>query len=462
MAKDNEFKVSVEELTAVANGIRILLGQNIQTNPYNWTDDYTTNLAQIRSILNSLSEVIGDGDGTYDSGLTQSLQDKIEEVQDRLNEIIDPDHSQTDEPVFDAIEDIENLVNSLDDILDDDPSDPNQSLEDIVNDYVEQIDILEEVVDPAGNTPGIIDQPFEDTVSEIKDAIDDIRETVPDPDAEPGDPDGRTIEEVAEDVADAINEKNEFEQLLRDIEEIIHQGAVYTGEEDPITYYYVVVDGEWESIPEEEIDPSIYTEEEEIAFQPSDGDEAGEDYNEYTAYSFTESQKSVDDYFDTKADEIYELMEDQDLEWEDLTDNQKLIIIFDDLLDYIESLEAEVDEYRNGGFQLIETSSAVSGSGIFDTIQNLETARRETMTPEQKEEEKTVVYISRCLFNTTESFICTGLIDGVRKNGAFFYRDSTTNNFYNTSAPTSNAKLGAGKYLIRVILREEAYFNAEI
>ena len=99
-----------------------------------------------------------------------------------------------------------------------------------------------------------------------KDAIDDIRETVPDPDAEPGDPDGRTIEEVAEDVADAMDQKSGLEWLLRDIEEIIHQGAVYTGEEDPITYYYVVVDGEWESIPEEEIDPSIYTEEEEIAF----------------------------------------------------------------------------------------------------------------------------------------------------------------------------------------------------
>jgi len=80
------------------------------------------------------------------------------------------------------------------------------------------------------------------------------------------------------------------------------------------------------------------------------------------------------------------------------------------------------------------------------------------MTAEEKEREKTVVYVSRCLFNTTESFACTGLIDGIRKNGAFFYRDSATNNFYNTSAPTSNAKLAAGKYLIRVILYQMVYY----
>ena len=409
-----EFKAKAEEYTAVANAIRVLMGQPVfgaqdydSTNDaYIWTTDYIAKLTQIKTILERLNNIIGGnitGDGPVDE-----IKEKIEVVQEQINNIIDPGHIQTDESINDAIDDIEDLVDRLDDIVDGDSTQPTgQTPAELIENIEDNKEILEEIINPTDPQ----DDSLDEVVQDIKDAIDSIRDIVPDP--EGSDPDDRTIDEVVEDINDAIGLKDQLEDLISTIEEIIHHGAIITGEEDP---------------------------------DPEQG----------------ESIEASKEYINDAADEVYELMDEQGLEWEDLTDDQKLIIILDDLLDYIESLEAEVDEYRNGGFQLIETSSAVSGSGIFDTIQNLETARRATMTPEQKEEERTVVYISRCLFNTTESFICTGLIDGVRKNGAFFYRDSATNNFYNTSAPTSNAKLGAGKYLIRVILREEAYFNAEI
>lgn len=414
-----EFKAKAEEYTAVANAIRVLMGQptfgsenyDSTADAYIWTTDYIAKLTQIKTILERLSNIIGGnitGDGPVDE-----IKEKIEDVQEQINNIIDPGHTQRDESINDTISDIEDLVDRLDDIVDGDPTQPTgQTPAELIDTIEGDKEVLEEIVDPEFD-PTTDNRPLDNVVNDIKDAIDDIRDIVPNPEIEPGDPDNRTIDEVVKDVNDVVDLKDELQDLINSIEEIIHHGAIITGEEDPDS-------------------------------------EQGE------------SIEASKEYINNAADEVYEIMDEQGLEWEDLTDDQKLIIVLDDLLDYIEGLEAEVEEYRNGGFQLIETSSAVSGSGIFDTIQNLETARRATMTPEQKEEEKTVVYISRCLFNTTESFICTGLIDGVRKNGAFFYRDSATNNFYNTSAPTSNAKLGAGKYLIRVILREEAYFNAEI
>jgi len=145
-------------------------------------------------------------------------------------------------------------------------------------------------------------------------------------------------------------------------------------------------------------------------------------------------------------------MEEEELDWEDLTDDQKLIITIDDLLDYIEGLEAEVEEYRNGGFSLIQFSEYVEGSRILTEVENLERGLRATMTPAQRLQERLVIYVSKLIFNSKESFLCTGLIDGIRKDAAFMYTDSGNVNFYTTTAPSSGAKLQPGKYLIRVVL----------
>ncbi len=401
-----EFKAKAEEYTAVANAIRVLMGQPLygQTGatPYEFPVDYIAKLTTLNNLLERISNTIGGS--SQETGIGNQLADKIDSIKEQINNILDPDGSSQDVSIFNGLENFADLVDRLNDISEGDSQIPNdKSPSEIITEIEDAKDIIETIINPQSRA----DYPLDDVIDELDAQIDNLRDL--DPPAQ--EPDTRSLGDVINEISSQLDEKRALEELIAKIEEAIHEVAIITGEEDPET--------------EESI---------EISKQ----------------------------YINDTADEIYELMDEEDLDWEDLTDDQKLIIEFDDLLDYIEGLEAEVDEYRNGGFQLIETSSAVSGAGIFDTIQNLETARRATMTPAQKEEEKTVVYISRCLFNTTESFICTGLIDGVRKNGAFFYRDSATNNFYNTSAPTSNAKLGAGKYLIRVILREEAYFDAEI
>lgn len=404
-----EFKAKAEEYTAVANAIRILMGQPVfgsenydSTNDaYIWTTDYIAKLTQIKTILERLSDVIG-GDITGD-GPVDEIKEKIEDVQEQINDIIDPGHTQRDESINDAIDDIEDLVDRLDDIVDGDPTQPTgQTPAELIDSIEEDKEILEEIVDPEFD-PTTDNRPLDDVVNDIKDAIDDIRDVVPDPEAEPGDPDNRTIDEVVEDVNDVVDLKDELQDLINSIEEIIHHGAIITGEEDP---------------------------------DPEQG----------------ESIEASKEYINDAADEVYELMDEQGLEWEDLTDDQKLIIILDDLLDYIENLEAEVEEYRNGGFSLIQFSEYVEGSRILTEVENLERGLRATMTPAQRLQERLVIYVSKLIFNSKESFLCTGLIDGIRKDAAFMYTDSGNVNFYTTTAPSSGAKLQPGKYLIRVVL----------
>ena len=416
MANANEFKVTVEELTAVANGIRVLMGQplfssqnfNSNTDAYEWTTDYTAKLNLIQTTLSRLSNIIGITDSDGEDGIVEEIKNKIEDVQEQINALIDPADEEADSSINDAIDDIADILGDLDNIVDGDPETPSgKTPAELIEELEEVKETLEEIVDPTDEN----DYPISDTVDEIKDAIDDLRELDPDPEADPAEPDERTLDEVVTDISDKIDRKNELEELIAAIEEIIHIAAIITEDEDP---------GQDESI--------------EL------------------------SKETISD----RADEILDDMYEDDLDWEDLTDDQKLILILDDLLDMIDDITEALNEYRYGDFQIVETFSEVTGSGIFDAIQNLETARRESMTAEQRAEESTVVYVSRCIFNSDQSFICTGLIDGIRKNGAFFYRDNATNNFYNTSAPTSTARLGAGKYLLRIVLRQEADFNAEI
>jgi len=75
-------------------------------------------LTQIKTILERLNNIIGGnitGDGPVDE-----IKEKIEVVQEQINNIIDPGHIQTDESINDAIDDIEDLVDRLDDIVDGD------------------------------------------------------------------------------------------------------------------------------------------------------------------------------------------------------------------------------------------------------------------------------------------------------------------------------------------------------
>lgn len=190
------------------------------------------------------------------------------------------------------------------------------------------------------------------------------------------------------------------------------------------------------------------------------------------------------------AQEILDELVDSGLEKEEeeQTIAEQLAGSIFDLLDLKEQLEATVAEYESGDYSIIEITSKVNGQAILNEIVSLENARRQKTTtnlpvganevivrnlPSQLEPgiyyrllgennlwyyagDEFVIYTSKVLYDKRYSFICAALKNGTLQQGTFFYREDGGGgvNFYTTTIPNTNAYLEAGTKLIRVVLDE--------